>query len=712
MIRFNDIVDEVLKYNAEADVELLQRAYIFSAKAHKGQTRLSGEPYLIHPLEVAYTLTKMNLDIPSIVSGLLHDTIEDSYVDVNEIEEYFGKEIAELVDGVTKISKIPLKTSEESRVENFRKMILAMSKDIRVILVKLADRYHNMQTLNFLSPEKQIEIAKETFEIYAPLAHRLGIEWLRAELEDAAFKYLKPAEYKVIADNIAQKKKERETYIGEVIGLLRQRLDQFHLNADIFGRAKHLYSIYRKMTLEGLNIDDIFDIIAFRVVVETIKECYEALGIIHAFYKPIPGKFNDYIALPKANMYQSLHTKIIGPHGEKIEVQIRTREMHRLAEEGIAAHWKYKEGNVFNPKEDRIFAWLRRIIEWQQELKDSKEFMEIFKIDLFPDEVYVFTPRGDVRELPKGATSIDFAYAIHSELGHRCVGSKVNGRLVPLRYVLKSGDTVEIMTSPTHKPSKDWLGFVATSKAKTKIRQWIKTEQREKSIELGKNLLEKELSKHDMSFNKFLKGGSFLPIAKDLSFEAVDDLFASVGYGLYTPLQVLNKIIPESAKPAGKIKTIIRTFKKGRDNAIKIKGIDGLVIRYAKCCNPIPGDGIIGFITRGRGLTIHVEDCPNVHTYDEQRKVEVSWQLSKDYTFPVRLKITGSDRKGLLSDISSVIASNKVNILSAQAMTYPDKSAAGMYEVEIEHMSQLQKVMKSIQKIKGVRSVERVRSIA
>jgi len=712
MIRFNDIVDEVLKYNAEADVELLQRAYIFSAKAHKGQTRLSGEPYLIHPLEVAYTLTKMNLDIPSIVSGLLHDTIEDSYVDVNEIEEYFGKEIAELVDGVTKISKIPLKTSEESRVENFRKMILAMSKDIRVILVKLADRYHNMQTLNFLSPEKQIEIAKETFEIYAPLAHRLGIEWLRAKLEDAAFKYLKPAEFKLIADNIAQKQKERETYIGEVIGLLRQKLDQFHLNADIFGRAKHLYSIYRKMTLEGLNIDDIFDIIAFRVVVETIKECYEALGIIHAFYKPIPGKFNDYIALPKANMYQSLHTKIIGPHGEKIEVQIRTREMHRLAEEGIAAHWKYKEGNVFNPKEDRIFAWLRRIIEWQQELKDSKEFMEIFKIDLFPDEVYVFTPRGDVRELPKGATSIDFAYAIHSELGHRCVGSKVNGRLVPLRYVLKSGDTVEIMTSPTHKPSKDWLGFVATSKAKTKIRQWIKTEQREKSIELGKNLLEKELSKHDMSFNKFLKGGSFLPIAKDLSFEAVDDLFASVGYGLYTPLQVLNKIIPESVKPAGKIKTIISTFKRGRDNAIKIKGIDGLVIRYAKCCNPIPGDGIIGFITRGRGLTIHVEDCPNVHTYDEQRKVEVSWQLSKDYTFPVRLKITGSDRKGLLSDISSVIASNKVNILSAQAMTYPDKSAAGMYEVEIEHMSQLQKVIKSIQKIKGVRSVERVRSIA
>lgn len=711
MIRFNDIVDEVLSYNPEADVVLLQKAYIFSAKAHKGQVRLSGEPYLIHPLEVAYTLTKMNLDVPSIVSGLLHDTIEDSYVNKDEIEEYFGQEVAELVDGVTKISKIPLKKSEESRGDNFRKMILAMTKDIRVILIKLADRYHNMQTLNYLPSEKQTEIAKETFEIYAPLAHRLGIEWLRAELEDATFKYLRPTEYKLIAENIAQKKKQREAYINEVIGLLREKLDQFNLKAEIFGRAKHLYSIYRKMVQEGLNIDDIYDIIAFRVVLDSIKECYEALGIIHAFYKPIPGKFNDYIALPKANMYQSLHTKIIGPHGEKIEIQIRTKEMHRLAQEGIAAHWKYKEGNVFNPKEDKIFAWLRRVIEWQQELKDNKEFIEVFKIDLFPDEVYVFTPQGDVRELPKGSTPIDFAYAIHSELGHRCVGSKVNGKLVPLRYTLKSGDTIEIMTSPTHKPSKDWLSFVATSKAKTKIRQWIKTEQREKSIELGKNLVEKELAKHDISLSKLLKGGELLSSAKEFSLETVDELFASIGYGLHTPLQVLNKIIPESAKPSGKIKTIISTLTKGRDNAIKIKGVDGLVIRFGKCCNPIPGDAIIGFITRGRGLTVHVEDCPNVHTYDEQRKVEVSWQLSKNYTFPVRLKITGGDRKGLLSDISSVISGHKVNIISAQAMTYPDRSAAGMYELEIENMSQLQKVMKSIQKIKGVRSVDRMRSI-
>ncbi|HVN98083.1 MAG TPA: bifunctional (p)ppGpp synthetase/guanosine-3',5'-bis(diphosphate) 3'-pyrophosphohydrolase [Syntrophorhabdaceae bacterium] len=708
MIRFNDIVDEVLKYNPQADVELLQRAYVFSAKAHKGQTRLSGEPYLIHPLEVAYTLTRMNLDISSIASGLLHDTVEDSYVDKKEIEEYFGKEIAELVDGVTKISKIPLKTSEDSRVENFRKMILAMSKDIRVILIKLADRYHNMQTLNFLSPDKQVEIARETLDIYAPLAHRLGIEWLRGELEDVSFKYLKPAEYRLIAENIAQKRKQREEYIGEVIALLRQRFDLYHLQAEISGRAKRLYSIYRKMVQEGINVDDIYDITAFRVIVNDIKECYEALGLIHSFFKPIPGKFSDYIALPKGNMYQSLHTKVIGPHGEKIEIQIRTREMHKIAEEGIAAHWKYKEGKVFNPKEDRIFAWLRRIIEWQQELKDNKEFMEIFKIDLFPDEVYVFTPKGDVRELPKGATPVDLAYAIHSDLGHRCVGAKVNGKIVPLRYLLKSGDTVEILTNPSHRPSKDWLNFVTTSKAKTKIRQWIKTEQRERSIELGRTLVEKELAKHDINFNKFLKSPELQTITKDFGFETVEDLFAGVGYGLYTPLQVLSKVIPETEKASG-IKHIIKTISRSKDNAIKVQGVDSLVVRFGKCCNPIPGDKIVGFITRGRGLTIHVEDCPNIHTYDEQRKIDVSWQLTKDFTYPVRLKVVGSDRKGLLSDISTTIASNKINIVSAQATAYPDRSAAGLYEVEIAHTGQLQKVIKSIQKIKGVRSVERVR---
>ena len=708
MVRFNDIVDEILKYNPQEDLSMLEKAYVFSAQAHKGQTRLSGEPYLVHPLEVAYTLTKMNLDISSVVSGLLHDTIEDSYVSKSEIEENFGTEVAELVDGVTKIGQIPLKTSEDSKVETFRKMLLAMSKDIRVILIKLADRYHNMKTLNFLNSNRQIDIARETMDIYAPLAHRLGIEWLKGELEDEAFKYLLPLEYKNVVSKIAKKRKERDTYIQEVIELLKGKFQQFKLDAEIFGRAKKLYSIYRKTILEKLELDDIYDLTAFRVIVNNVKDCYLALGLIHSFFRPIPGKFNDYIALPKPNMYQSLHTKVVGPYGEKIEIQIRTHEMHKIAEEGIAAHWKYKEGSVFDPKEDKIFGWLRRLIESQQELKDNKEFMEIFKIDLFPDEIYVFTPRGDVKELSKGSTPVDFAYAIHSQLGHTCVGAKVNGRLVPLKYELKSGDTVDIQTNQAHKPSKDWLNFVKTSRAKTKIRQWIKAEQRERSIELGKSLIEKELSKYDLSLTKMLKTGELLGLAKEFSFETVDDLFAGVGYGLYSPMQVLGKIIPEVEKP-GKLQQIISNIKNGKDNAIRVQGVDGMVVRFAKCCNPIPGDIIFGFITRGRGLTIHAADCPNIHTYDEQRKIDVTWEPNKNYTYPVKLKIIGDDRKGLLSDISSTMASNKVNIVGAHAMTNQDKTASGIYEVEVGNMSKLQKVIKSIQKIKGVKSVERIR---
>jgi len=708
MVRFNDIVDEILKYNPQADLSTLVKAYVFSAQAHKGQTRLSGEPYLVHPLEVAYTLTKMNLDISSVVSGLLHDTIEDSYVSKSEIEENFGTEVAELVDGVTKIGQIPLKTSEDSKVETFRKMLLAMSKDIRVILIKLADRYHNMKTLNFLNSNRQIDIARETMDIYAPLAHRLGIEWLKGELEDEAFKYLLPLEYKNVVSKIAKKRKERDTYIQEVIELLKGKFQQFKLDAVIFGRAKKLYSIYRKTIIEKLELDDIYDLTAFRVIVNNVKDCYLALGLIHSFFRPIPGKFNDYIALPKPNMYQSLHTKVVGPYGEKIEIQIRTHEMHKIAEEGIAAHWKYKEGSVFDPKEDKIFGWLRRLIESQQELKDNKEFMEIFKIDLFPDEIYVFTPRGDVKELSKGSTPVDFAYAIHSQLGHTCVGAKVNGRLVPLKYELKSGDTVDIQTNQAHKPSKDWLNFVKTSRAKTKIRQWIKAEQRERSIELGKSLIDKELSKYDLSLTKMLKTGELLGLAKEFSFETVDDLFAGVGYGLYSPMQVLGKIIPEVEKP-GKLQQIISNIKNGKDNAIRVQGVDGMVVRFAKCCNPIPGDIIFGFITRGRGLTIHAADCPNIHTYDEQRKIDVTWEPNKNYTYPVKLKIIGDDRKGLLSDISSTMASNKVNIVGAHAMTNQDKTASGIYEVEVGNMSKLQKVIKSIQKIKGVKSVERIR---
>jgi guanosine-3',5'-bis(diphosphate) 3'-pyrophosphohydrolase len=709
VVRFNDIVDEILKYNPQADVDLLERAYVLSAKAHKGTVRLSGEPYLIHPLEVAYMLTRMYLDVPSVVAGLLHDTLEDSYLAKEEIEQYFGADVADLVDGVTKISRIEEQSSEESRAETLRKMILAMSKDIRVILIKLADRYHNMQTLSFLSPDKQAEIARETLEIYAPIASRLGIEWIKGELEDLGFKYLHPADYKNMEGSLAKRKKERDAYIDEVKELLKKRLEEFSLKAEVSGRAKRLYSIYRKMLQEQLPLDEIYDITAFRVVVGSVKECYEALGYIHALFKPIPGKIKDYVALPKGNMYQSLHTTVMGPRGEKIEIQIRTPEMHKIAEEGIAAHWKYKEGRVFDPKEDKIFGWLRRVIEWQKELKDSKEFLEIFKIDLFPDEVYVFTPKGDVRELPKGATAVDFAYAIHSELGQRCIGTKVNGKLVPLRTQLKSGDTVEVLTSSTHKPSKDWLKFVVTSKAKTKIRQWIKEEQREGSIELGRTLIDRELAKHGLSFPKMLKSGELQAIAKEFSFATTEDLLAGVGYGLYTPLQVLGKVIPEPEK-VSKIRKIISTIKKGRDDAVKIKGIDGLAVRFARCCNPIPGDAILGFITRGRGLTVHLADCPNVHAYDDQRKVDVLWQDTKEYAYLVKLRIQGTDKKGLLSEVTNIISAGKANILNAQVMTYPDRTATCIFEIEINHASQLQKIIKSIQKIKEVRQVERMRS--
>ncbi len=709
MVRFNDIVEEMLRYNPQADVDMLERAYVLSAKAHKGTVRLSGEPYLIHPLEVAHILSKMNLDVQSVASGLLHDTLEDSYLVKEELEQYFGKEVAGLVDGVTKISQIKMSGSEDTRAESLRKMILATSKDIRVILIKLADRYHNMQTLRFLSADKQVEIARETVDIYAPLAHRLGIEWLKGELEDLSFKFLKPAEYRLISETIARKKRERDAYTAEVKELLRKRLEQFSLKCEVSGRAKRLYSIYRKTIQESLNIDQMYDIIAFRVLVGTVKECYEGLGYIHDLFKPIPGKFKDYIALPKANMYQSLHTAVIGPHGEKIEIQIRTHEMHRVAEEGIAAHWKYKEGKAFDAKEDKMFAWLRRIIERHEEVKDNKEFLETFKIDLFPDEIYVFTPRGDVKELPKGATPVDFAYAVHSTLGHRCVGAKVNGKLVPLRTLLKSGDNVAILTNPAHKPSKDWLKFVVTSKAKTKIRQWIKEEQRERSIELGRSLLEKELTKHDFSLSKMLKSGEVQTLAKEFSFDTIDDLLAAVGYGLYTPLQVLGKVIPEIPK-VGRLQKMLGSIRKSKDDAIKIKGIDGLVVKFAKCCNPIPGDTIMGFITRGRGLTVHLEDCPNVHAYDDQRKIEVSWELDKGYTYSVRLRVFADDKKGLLSDITSIISASKANIINAQVTTHPDRSATSVFEIEILNAPQVQKITKSILKLKGIKSVERLRS--
>jgi len=716
MLRFNDVLERLTSYNPHADTDLLKKAYVFSAKVHSGHLRLSGEPYLIHPLEVAGILTQLKLDVASVATGLLHDTVEDTLTTLKEIRENFGEEIAQLVDGLTKISQIFLRSTEEGQAENYRKMILAMVKDIRVILIKLADRLHNMRTLNYHSTEKQAEIAHETLDIYAPLAHRLGIDWIKTELEDLAFRYLHTDIYEDIQRKIAKKERERARYIDEVKRTLLKKLYENHIEGEVTGRTKQIYSIYLKMTDQNIDFDQVYDITAFRAIVNSIKECYDVLGIIHSLWKPIPGKFKDYIGLPKENMYQSLHTAVIGPYGERIEIQIRTHEMHKIAEEGIAAHWKYKEGRIIEEADDKRFTWLRQLLEWQRDLTDNAEFLETVKVDLFPNEVYVFTPKGEVKQFPRGSTPVDFAYSIHSDVGNRCIGAKVNGKIVPLKYEFRSGDTVEIMTSPSQKPSKDWLKFAKTSRAKTKIRQWFNTEEREKSIILGKEILEKELRKYDLQQAKLIKSGELAKAANEFSFHDVDDLIAAVGYGKLTANQIIGKILPperleqKEEKEEGRLKRFIQKVTRGGPkDALLIKGVDNVVIRYAGCCNPLPGDRVVGFITRGRGVTIHTSDCKNVMDNDPHRKVEVEWDSKKEYIYPVRIRIYSEDKKGMLAEISNSISSNEANITNARVETTDEKKAIGTFEVEIRDLNHLKKVIKRLEKIKGVHRVERMR---
>jgi guanosine-3',5'-bis(diphosphate) 3'-pyrophosphohydrolase len=716
MLRFNDILERLTTYNPNADTDLLRKAYVFSAKVHLGQVRLSGEPYLNHPLEVTGILTQLKLDVASVATGLLHDTMEDTLTTLKEIQENFGEEIAQLVDGLTKISLISLRSSEEHQAENFRKMILAMVKDIRVILIKLADRLHNMRTLKYHTPEKQAEIAQETLDIYAPLAHRLGIDWIKSELEDLAFQYLYPEIYEEIRRKIAKKEKERTRYVDEVKRTLMKKLYENHIESDVTARLKQTYSIYLKMKEQNIDFDQVYDITAFRVIVNSIKECYDVLGIIHSLWKPIPGKFKDYIGLPKENMYQSLHTTAIGPYGERIEIQIRTHEMHKIAEEGIAAHWKYKEGKVVEEAEDKRFTWLRQLLEWQRDLKDDREFIESVKVDLFPNEVYIFTPKGSVKPFPIGSTPIDFAYSIHSDVGSHCSGAKVNGKIVPLRYELRSGDTVEILTSPNQKPSKDWLKLVKTSRAKTKIRQWFTAEEREKSIILGKEILEKELRKYDLQQAKLIKSGELAKVASEFSYQGVEDLIAAVGYGKITANQIIGKILPQEKLEQqkeelkeGRFKHFIQKITHTPRDALLIKGIDNVMVRYAGCCNPVPGDKVVGFITRGRGVTIHTADCQNAMDDDPHRKVEVEWDSTKEYSYPVRIQIYSQDKKGLLGEISNSISSQGANIKNARVDTTEDKKAISTFEVEIRDLNHLNKVIRALEKIKGVQRVERIR---
>lgn len=715
MLRFNDIAEQVESYNPLADLGLLEKAYVFSAKVHQGQVRRSGAPYLIHPLEVAGILAKMKLDVAAVATGFLHDTIEDTLTTLEEIRENFGDEIAQLVDGVTKISKMSFQTREEHQAENFRKMVMAMVKDIKVVLIKLADRLHNMRTLDFLSPERQQEIGRETLDIYAPLANRLGIDWIKTELEELSFRYLEPQAYKELSQKVAKTKKERERYVEEVRSIILEKLQEFGIYGEVTGRVKQLYSIYQKMKRLGVEFHDVYDITAFRIIVGTVKECYEALGVIHSLWRPVPGKFKDYIALHKGNMYQSLHTTVIGPYGERIEVQIRTWQMHRIAEEGIAAHWKYKEEGEIDEEGERRFAWLRQLLDWQMDLKDSREFLKTLKVDLFPTEVYVFTPRGEVREFPKGATPVDFAYSIHTDVGHQCVRAKVNGRLVSLNYQLLNGDTVEIITSPKHRPSRDWLKFVKTSRAKTKILQWIKAQQKERSVALGRELCERDFKKFGLHFSKSLKSGDLQKIAQEFSLTNEEEILASIGYGKITTQQVIGRLAPEKVRidekkeREGRLEKVIKKVTSRSKGIVKIDGMDDVLMSFAGCCNPLPGDKIVGFITRGRGVIVHTVDCINALAADPRRHIEARWALEGDTTFPTRIRIYSADRKGMLATISSSISSNGVNITGAQIKTSGDGNAVATFDIEIGNVRQLKKVIGALQKIKGVMRVERVK---
>lgn len=712
MIRLNDITSKLLTYNPKADISLVEKAYVYSAKVHQGQVRLSGVPYLSHPLEVAYILTEMKMDVISIVAGLLHDTIEDTDAELSEVERLFGKETANIVDGVTKISKIQFGSTEERQAENIRKMILAMTTDIRVIMVKLSDRLHNMRTLGFHKPEKRVSVAMETLDIYAPLAGRMGIYWLKSNLEDLCLYYLEPEIYKKINTGIAERRGAREKFIKEVKELITGKIKEYNIEATIKGRHKHFFSIFKKMKDQNLGVDQVYDLVAFRVIVNTLKECYEVLGIIHSTWKPIPGRFKDYISLPKANMYQSLHTSVIGPYAHRMEIQIRTWEMDKVAEEGIAAHWKYKEG-VAAATDEKQFDWLKQLLEWQKNLHDPKEFMEMVQMDLFPNEVYVFTPKGEVKEFPKGATPIDFAYSIHSEIGEKCSGARVNGRMVPLRYTLKNGDIIEIITSKKQHPRKDWLDYVKTPRAKSRIRQWIKKEERDESIVIGKNILEKAIEQSQLNLPNITKNEQIESVAKDFSLVSIEDLLANIGYGKISANQVIGRLKPRLGMEKEESDSIVskvvsRITRKKSTKGIKVKGIDDMLVRFANCCHPLPGEHVLGFITRGRGVTIHKYNCSHILDTDPERLVEVQWDPTNDDLYLARLKVTSEDRKGILADMSSIMAKKEANIIHAEVKTTMDKKGVAYFTIEVEDYKQLEEIMGAMKKVKEVLIVERV----
>jgi len=718
MIRFETLLEKVRSYSPEADLELLRRAYVFSALEHKGQVRHSGEPYLVHPLEVADLLADMKLDVAAVAAGLLHDVVEDTLTTPERIAELFGPEIAHVVEGVTKIGAIPFSSSEERQAENFRKMLLAMVDDIRVILVKLADRLHNMRTLQHLPEDRRIKIAQETLDIYAPIANRLGMSKVKNELEELSFKYLEPKAYEALRAKVEAKRKMAERVIDQLTHTIRAKLDDaqvpfIHLD----GRIKRLYSINLKLKRQKIDLERVYDFVALRIITQSVKDCYAALGIIHQTWSPVPGRIKDFIAMPRPNGYQALHTSVVSENGFPFEVQIRTEEMHRQAEEGIAAHWKYKEGRVGDHRDERYFLWMRQLLEVQQEVRDPQEFLQNLKIDLYPEEVYIFTPKGEVRSLQRGATPVDFAYTIHTDIGNQCVGARVNGKMVPLRTRLQNGDIVEIVTQSGHKPSRDWLTFVVSSRARSKIKHVLQGEERTGSIELGRRLFEKEARRFGLNPATVLESEELAKFATEYGAQKTEELLAHIGYGKLSARTVLQKSVPAAQlkeRPADStvVSVVKRVLRPGAaSDKIKVRGTDDIMVFRAKCCNPIRGEKIVGYITRGKGVSVHAATCPNVLNlmFDPERRIDVEWDTatSDQAPYTVRLTMQVEDRKGMLAEISAKVSDINTNITNMEARTGDDAQARIDMTVEISDVKHLERVIRSIKGVQGVLGVER-----
>ena len=720
--KFRELLRDMKENRPNDDLELVRKAYEFSQKQHSGQQRASGEPYLVHPLEVALVLAEMKMDSVAVAAGLLHDSVEDTSVTIVDIRKEFGEQVAHIVEGVTKISQIDFSTREEQQAENLRKMMLAMVDDIRVVLIKLADRLHNMRTLEHLPPDRQQKIARETLDIYGPIAHRLGMGKIRGELEDLGFRYLDPISYQQVHDAVEARRKKGEQFLSSVEKELGEKLKEAGIEAKVESRIKRLFSIHKKLVKQRISVEQVYDLYAMRVITKSVQDCYGVLGIVHNIWRPVPGRIKDFIAMPRPNLYQSLHTSVITEEGTSFEIQIRTEEMHRMAEEGIAAHWKYKDGPVSAQDEERL-AWLRQVVEWQRDVSDPNEFLSTLKIDLYPEEVYTFTPKGKVVVLPRDSTPIDFAYTIHTEVGHACVGAKVNGRMVPLRHKVHSGDIVEIITQTGHKPSRDWLGVVRSSRARNKIKHWLNIHQRERAIEIGKKLVDKEARKYRISL-KDIKDEDWLRIASDYGLGQADDLMAGIGYGKYSARQILGKLSPateaEAPAPAedegsGGIGSVVRrVFGGDHSNAIRVKGHGDLLVYRARCCNPIRGEAVVGYVTRGKGVAVHSVNCPNVINlmYEPERKIDVEWgkEEGAPVAFPVKLTVFCDDRFGMLKHITAVISDNKTNIRNIGARTENGQANVDVV-IEIEDLKHLEWIIQGVRKIPGVHEVQRLQRV-